>query len=481
MIDVNIDFLIKYIEESYLPRARWWPHKGVLKKIELLDYVYSDKLLVLIFKSDIGLFQLPLLVTSKPREYLESRSFSYGDRCFIEAEYSIEYLREISSMSKIKYRPILAELRDIHVEKAEALTLESTNSIVIYHSNLGKLVYKSYRLLPEVNIEVKMLDRLTRMGYRYIPRIYGFVYYDEIPSGILMEYVEGEGDGGAPFYRSLVKYLSTREEDPGVVDLSTKLGVIIGELHIALNKDREDGFFGVEFVDDRDISTWINRLYRMYNHGLMRIDEVIGGLSRDERDEVEFWRDMYIKASWIIEEAVSYIDKYSLELYKARTHQDLHLAQMVYRGDGVVDFVIIDFEGEPGRTSDERLLKEPLIRDIASMIRSFHYLSHAALMDTYRLPRHETSLNMIKEDMTSPWRTRQVLAMTHSYSTRVTGSGLIGPREKEIARNIWLYLYPWVVERAVYEFYYESMYRPLWISIPITGLYESTRYKSIKM
>src|SRR5437763_16590668 len=61
---------------------------------------------------------------------------------------------------------------------------------------------------------------------------------------------------------------------------------------------------------------------------------------------------------------------------RVRVHGDYHLGQVLYTGH---DFVIIDFEGEPVRTLYERRLKRLAMRDVAGMLRSFHYACQASL------------------------------------------------------------------------------------------------------
>ena len=61
---------------------------------------------------------------------------------------------------------------------------------------------------------------------------------------------------------------------------------------------------------------------------------------------------------------------------RIRIHGDYHLGQVLYTGK---DFIIIDFEGEPARELTERRLKHSPFKDVAGMVRSFHYAVYTAL------------------------------------------------------------------------------------------------------
>jgi maltose alpha-D-glucosyltransferase/alpha-amylase len=127
------------------------------------------------------------------------------------------------------------------------------------------------------------------------------------------------------------------------------------------------------------------------------------------------------------------------------------------------NFVIIDFEGEPARALSERRLKRSCFRDIAGMLRSFHYASYAAL---YKQASIRPDDIPFLQHWAHPWHIITGGVFLNEYLDTVSGASFIPQRqsEMEVLLNIFL------LEKAVYELGYELNNRPDWIHLPIQGI-----------
>ena len=144
---------------------------------------------------------------------------------------------------------------------------------------------------------------------------------------------------------------------------------------------------------------------------------------------------------------------------RIRVHGDYHLGQVLYTGS---DFVIIDFEGEPTRTLYERRLKRLALRDVAGMLRSFHYASETALISE-NIPAESTVRSQAWSRM---WVDSVSATFLRSYMS-TAGSASFVPRATD---DLEMELKTMLLEKALYELRYELNMRPDWVRIPLRGI-----------
>ena len=148
---------------------------------------------------------------------------------------------------------------------------------------------------------------------------------------------------------------------------------------------------------------------------------------------------------------------------RTRIHGDFHLGQVLYTGK---DYVIIDFEGEPARPLTERRIKKTPIRDVAGMLRSFHYAAYTSLYG------HLGSAIVRPEDLGAVepwarlWNVWMCSTFLDSYLEHAAPGGFLPANREEL--NILLNVY--LFDKALYELGYELNNRPDWVRIPLTGI-----------
>jgi maltose alpha-D-glucosyltransferase/alpha-amylase len=148
---------------------------------------------------------------------------------------------------------------------------------------------------------------------------------------------------------------------------------------------------------------------------------------------------------------------------RIRTHGDYHLGQLLRTGN---DFVIIDFEGEPSRPLSERRIKRSALRDVAGMLRSFHYAPYAVV-------HGQSQGSVIRgEDIAALesgarfWHRAVSEAFLRAYLAESAGAAHL-PRTREELRVL---LDAYLLEKALYEIVYELNNRPEWLAIPLRGV-----------
>src|SRR5690606_3450463 len=147
---------------------------------------------------------------------------------------------------------------------------------------------------------------------------------------------------------------------------------------------------------------------------------------------------------------------------RIRVHGDYHLGQVLYTGR---DFVIIDFEGEPGRSrSHRRALRSPMA-DVAGMLRSFHYAAYIPLRDEARSHLRDQDIALLNR-WADVWQRRVSAAFINGYLSAVENTHLVPTSKDELE----VLLHAYLIEKALYELLYELNHRPDWVAIPARGL-----------
>jgi maltose alpha-D-glucosyltransferase/alpha-amylase len=150
---------------------------------------------------------------------------------------------------------------------------------------------------------------------------------------------------------------------------------------------------------------------------------------------------------------------------RTRIHGDFHLGQVLWTGK---DFTIIDFEGEPAVALTERRIKRSPLRDVAGMIRSFHYATYSGLYQ--HLERGSATQENLRafEAWGQLWYRVVTATYVRAY-LHVLGSSEILPKAPE---EIQILLETYLLNKAVYELGYELNNRPDWLMIPMCGILE---------
>lgn len=202
----------------------------------------------------------------------------------------------------------------------------------------------------------------------------------------------------------------------------------------------------------QSMRTLTARVIQLLRSGLKGLSEAI----RPEAQEI-------VRMEGRILDRFQSIVSTKIKAQRIRCHGDYHLGQVLYTGK---DFVIIDFEGEPARPISERRIKRSPLRDVAGMIRSFHYAAYAALFSQrdHEAVRSGDLLHL--ESQAEYWSLWVAVAFLKRYLETAKGAAFLPESSKDLEILLDLYL----LEKAVYELGYELNNRPEWVRIPLQGI-----------
>jgi maltose alpha-D-glucosyltransferase/alpha-amylase len=345
---------------------------------------------------------------------------------------------------------------------------EQSNSSIIFGD---KFILKLFRRQqPGPNPDVEIGRFLTeRTNFDRAPRFAGALEYvregrEGSAVAIVQELVPNEGDGWIWTAEELKRYYETRVgrnisgAGDEVGDYRTAAGILgkrTAELHMALASSRDDAAFAPEPFDSGVIESLSAGIRKEASAAFEALRRSMPNLAEDAVDAAAqaLGRRRDIVARMNLEPGRDYGKR-------TRTHGDYHLGQVLRSKN---DFVILDFEGEPARSLDQRRAKHSPLRDVAGMLRSFSYAAHAALI-TYTA-RHPERIDFL-EPWAHLWEQTVGAEFVSCYRETAKNSDIL-PRDAEDFRSL---LDTYLLEKAIYELMYELNNRPTWVSIPINGI-----------
>ena len=119
---------------------------------------------------------------------------------------------------------------------------------------------------------------------------------------------------------------------------------------------------------------------------------------------------------------------------------------------------VLDFEGEPARPVAERRRPSSPLRDVAGMVRSFHYAAEAAL-------RQVGSEDEEDRRLAGAWERHVAERFLAGYEGYEPLERLLPPTEtRPVVQRAF------ELDKAVYEVGYETAHRPDWVGIPLAAV-----------
>src|SRR5207247_7498913 len=119
---------------------------------------------------------------------------------------------------------------------------------------------------------------------------------------------------------------------------------------------------------------------------------------------------------------------------RIRIYVDYHLGQVLR---GRMEFVILDFEGEPARPLAVRRSKQCPLKDVAGMLRSFGYAAYAGLKNyAARHPEYLTRL----EPWAQLWERSAAAEFLRAYYQTAQGAAFMPPGNVDFRKVLAMFL-----------------------------------------
>lgn len=475
----------------YIAQCRWFAGKArQIKQLKVKNAVHFEVAIFMTFEvkyeeGDSELYLLPLSFVEENTQEIPNKGIlskaSMDDKVglLIDAIYDINFRNAIfssifkensisqsnnSSLDFNKGKAFLSETDEITSYIPE---IDSSNSAMIFGDKYFLKLYR--KIFAEANPEAEMLEFITQHSdFEHIPRFAGNITWKrpndpEITFGVMVEVVKSlkddwslTGDFLNDFLEAFVDGNFQIKES--VFDKVSQLARRTAEMHQALFALRGANSFNAEpfdrqyrrFVHEK-FENMLNKRYNLLTDNYLKLDEQAQALA---------WR--FMEAKDTILDFIDQVLTRPLLSYRTRIHGDYHLGQVLATEN---DLVIIDFEGEPESSIVERKIKHSPLKDVAGMVRSYHYAVSAKLFNSVETSDRDPITLQRAAD-----RWYKLIKDTY-IQEYLAFFGTPHPLFRDTNEINYIFLFH-LLEKAVYEIGYEVNYRPTWVKIPLQGIAE---------
>jgi maltose alpha-D-glucosyltransferase/alpha-amylase len=375
---------------------------------------------------------------------------------------------------------------------ASPMRVEQSNTSVLYDDTFVLKLFR--RLVEGTNPDLEIGRFLTeKTSFAHTAPVAGAFEYTRrrhkpVTLGILQGFVENEGDVwrytldavGRYFDEVLARPVAERAapslellsaimerpqpEDRDWVcslvgtylDDAELMGRRVAELHLALSSRADDPDFAPEDVPPH----YRRSLYQSVRNQVQESLDLLRRRTRTLPDEARAVARRVLDQADVIDRRLRALLRNDVTAKRIRVHGDLHLGQLLSTGR---DFVIIDFEGEPAHSIGIRRLKRSPMRDVAGMLRSFHYASLHEVLGDGRV-REEDRAEV------ASWAQFWVQEVWRAFLAAYVGRAAQGPFMPESEGELGALLEVYLIEKVAYEIRYELNNRPDWTQVPLIGL-----------
>ncbi|HEY1742061.1 MAG TPA: maltose alpha-D-glucosyltransferase [Granulicella sp.] len=365
---------------------------------------------------------------------------------------------------------------------------EQSNTSLLFDQ---KAILKLFRRLePGENPDVEISRFLTDVAhFDRIPAYLGELHHkDGTTLAFLQAFAANEGDGWSWFSEELIRFYESVANSPQPasygkpasflteaeipqeaqehagfsLEAAALLGTRTAQMHLALATPTDDTAFAAEPTSAEDLARDSARLRE-------QVEKALGALKRNLATIPD---DLVDRAAWLLSQRSDLLqrtralaaDTPAAFGQRIRIHGDYHLGQLLHAKS---DFLIVDFEGEPARSLEERRRKHSPLKDVAGMLRSFSYASRSTL-DRYAQRRPEQS--GVLAGWAALWEHAVSVKFLQAYRETIEGAGVQGASLLPEPPQAETLLHALLLEKSLYELLYELNNRPDWLHIPLNGL-----------